>query len=242
MSDPLSYIPHVPDLRSFMLSDMVELSPSLRRCARSATTTREAGTAIVRFLRDAFVESDGTPQIALARLYRTARYADLSPELQAFAAADGPLDPSTTCLVLVASAGDLPEWNDPDRSVAHRAIALRSTRAVADLPMVARLLEQFDATEIVSGDARALERRATFDVFHVEDPHESPYVPAKDFVRDRSINSVVGFGGYLPPQDLFAVVLFCRPPMAATTAEMFSSLGLSAKLALLDRVQDGVLT
>lgn len=215
---------------------MVEFSPALRRCARTATTIQDAADAVVRLFIDSFRDADGTRQIALARLYRTARFSGLTPELQAFAAAGSDLRPDTVCLTLIGSAGERLEWNDPSRSVTHRAIPLNSTRAVADLPMIARLLEQFDATQIIEGDTSALEGRGTFDVFHVADPMQSPYVPAKDFVVETGIRSVIGFGGFLPPEDLFAVILFCRTEMAAVTAEMFSPLGLSAKLALLDLV------
>lgn len=227
----------VPDLRGFSLADLMQLSPKLRRAGDGATSMEEAGTRIVRTLRDGFLDEEGGPQLELVRLYRTTRPQDLDDDLLAFASADGPLDPNTPVMTLLASAGSEEAWNDRKRSEGHRAIPLRSQRAEELSPMISRLFEQFGAEPLLTGDVRPLEKRSNFDVFHVGDPLESPFVPAKDFVRDYGIRSVVGFGAFLPPADMFAAILFSNVPIAADTATMFPALALSVKIALLQTAE-----
>ncbi|MDQ6691403.1 MAG: sensor histidine kinase, partial [Candidatus Dormibacteraeota bacterium] len=57
---------------------------------------------------------DGRPDCVLVRFYRTVRYERLPTDLQSFARATlGPESPrpDMKCLTLMATAGDLPEWN-----------------------------------------------------------------------------------------------------------------------------------
>jgi hypothetical protein len=61
----------------------------------------------------------------------------------------------------------------------------------------------------------------------------SPYVPAqREFVIPYGVKSVVGFGGLLPTGDLFAVILFTRVDVPRESAELFKTLALSTKLAM----------
>ena len=48
-----------------------------------------------------------------------------------------------------------------------------------------------------------------------------------------SLLSVLGFGGLLPDGNLFVVILFARAYIPHETAELFKTLALSAKLAVL---------
>jgi hypothetical protein len=62
----------------------------------------------------------------------------------------------------------------------------------------------------------------------------SPFIPAqKDFVLPYKVASVLGFGGLLPDGDLFAVIIFSRVAIPASTAEMFRTIALNLKLGLL---------
>ena len=62
----------------------------------------------------------------------------------------------------------------------------------------------------------------------------SPFVPAQEeFVIPFGIESVLGFGGVLPSKELFTVILFSKQKISRETAELFKSLALSLKLALL---------
>jgi len=75
--------------------------------------------------------------------------------------------------------------------------------------------------------------QSNFNVFHVPEAQGSPYVPAqKEFVIPYGVKSVVGFGGLLPTGDLFAVILFSRVHVPHESAQLFKTLALSTKLAM----------
>ena len=72
----------------------------------------------------------------------------------------------------------------------------------------------------------------TYNVFHVEEAPDSPYIPAQEeFVRPFGVRSVVGFGG-LVRDELFAVVLFSRVPVPRASADRFRTIALDVKSAL----------
>ncbi len=73
-----------------------------------------------------------------------------------------------------------------------------------------------------------------YNVFYVPQAVGSPLVPHQDdFVIPCSIQSVLGFGGLLPSGNLFAIVLFSKVPLPRETANLFKTLALSVKLAIL---------
>lgn len=201
----------------------------------------EAAGNVLDVLVEGLSPSGSPSPIALARFYRTMRAAELGTELRDVAAREGELDPDTLCLVLVATRGVEEAWNDRRRSVNHRAIPLQGTAALERSPMIAGLFDRFGTTELVAGGTGSVRERERFNVFHVEEAAGSPLVPAQEFVQRYGIRSVVGFGGSLPPADLFAAILFFTAPIDAATAELFAPLGLSVKLGVLDHAsQTGV--
>jgi two-component system, NtrC family, sensor kinase len=177
---------------------------------------------------------------ALVRFYKTHPYGALEPALQAFAqrsAGDVPLAETVACLTLLATAGDLPEWNVRQRSTGHQAIPLISAEMVLQLPMIAQLTHQFGlpVSSILEPDRTLLPSLdQTYNVFYVPEAEGSPYVPAQDgFVARYRIKSVLGFGGTLPTGELMAVILFTKTALPRHVADLFKSLALSAKLAVL---------
>jgi hypothetical protein len=81
-------------------------------------------------------------------------------------------------------------------------------------------------------------------VFHVENALGSPYIPAQaSFVEPFGVRSVLGFGFVIPPTHVFATILFSRQAVAPAVAELFKTLTLSLKVALLPiagrRIFDG---
>jgi PAS domain S-box-containing protein len=236
------------DIGALGLSDLVRLSSALRQ-PTGADSMEGAARAVVRYLYDTLLDKEtGEPSCALVRLYKTHRYADLDPDLKAFAAASSGavLTEGLSCLTLLASAGVREEWNDPRASVGHRAIPLPTAAVVQRSPMIHRLLVElgFDVERVV-GDRELMvdARPRPYNVFHVEEALGSPYVPAQEeFVVPYGIRSVVGFGGLLPDGELFAVILFSRTPISRECAEQFRTVTMSVGLALLpyvDRVFEG---
>jgi hypothetical protein len=71
-------------------------------------------------------------------------------------------------------------------------------------------------------------------VFYVDRAEGSPYIPAQtEFVQPQRIQSVLGFGGLLPSGELFATILFTRTYIPREVADLFKTLALNVKVALL---------
>jgi len=141
------------------------------------------------------------------------------------------------CLTLLASVGDLPEWNDRKTSRGHRAIPLPSADVVDSAPMIAQLIHQFglDVNTLLKPSPELLihlEQR-TYNIFFVPEAAGSPCVPAQDFVAQHGIKSVLGFGGMLPMGDLFAVIMFTKVAIPTETVSMFKTLALGVKVAII---------
>jgi PAS domain S-box-containing protein len=143
-----------------------------------------------------------------------------------------------TCLTLLGTAGEKPEWNERHRSRRYRSIPLADKQALSQFPMVSQLLQQLgvDFTSKIQPKSDLLvdQTEHTLDVFHVTEAKGSPFVPAQDeFVIPFGIESVLGFGGVLPSKEFFTVILFSRVRISRETAELFKRLAVSVKSALL---------
>lgn len=235
-------------LGHFTLSDMVRASAALRQLGRGAGSIEEFAQRVVEFLReDLTARTTGEAETTLIRFYKTHAYEGLPAELQSFA--QGLLGhetpaPAMKCLTLMATVGDEPAWCDRRASQGHRAVPLPSEEVVARLPMIAQLIRQFglDASTVVRPDPDVLLEldEKTYNVFHVAQAAGSAHIPAQDFVAVHNVAAALGFGGMLPNGDLFAVVLFSRVAIPDETAELFKTLAVSVKVALLPLV-DGPL-
>ena len=220
--------------------EAVELGVALQGMVRAARTVDAAATSIVQYLFRTLSTGDGSERAcALVRFYRTARYDRLDAQQAGFAqqALGATPDPAMKCFTLVATAGDEPEWNDPALSKGHRAIPLPSHAGVAQLPMVAQLFRELglDVGAFLAADPRLMVDIATntYNVFYVEEAAGSPHVPAQEnFVKPYGIRSVVGFGGVLPTEELYAVIMFTRVQVPRQNAAMFRVVALSVKEAL----------
>lgn len=225
------------NLTRFGLPEMVACSAILRQMGKGARSLPEVAQRSVDWLYSHLTDDGGQPACALVRLFQTRPAPDLPAELIRAAGLPEP-PPQVPCLVLLATAGQQPEWNSPVLSVNHRAIALTSPEAVAGTPMIAQMLQQFgvNVAALFQHDQSLLMEQGqhTFNVFHVPTAADSLWVPAQtDFVRAHQIQSVLGCGGLLPCGSLFALILFSKAPISRPTAEQFKPLALSLKLAIL---------
>jgi hypothetical protein len=214
---------------SFDVDDVKRSGDVIRTLGDGAASMEEAAQRVVQYL---YEELDGA---LLVRLYKTHPFGKLPAAVQDFVGE--PVDPDVRCLTLLGTAGDLQEWNDRRSSRGHQAIPLPSEHVVQQLPMVLQLITQLglDVTTVLRPDpdaARALSQR-TYDVFHVPDAVESPYVPAKDFVEAHAVKSALGFGGMLYTGDFYAVVLFSKETISADTAQVIKILSLPVRVPLL---------
>lgn len=229
-------------LRNLSLADLSAASGRLRKLGQGARSLEEAANRVVRFIYDEFGDGAGNEKpCALVRLYKTHRMGELPPTLQEFAGnanADDALTATARCLVLMATTGAEESWRSRSTSKGHQAIPLPSLEAVHRLPMVSQLLVQlgFDVSAVISADPALMvdNEQRSFNVFHVSDALGSPFIPAQQgFVERYGIKSVLGFGGLLPAGEIYAVILFSRIPIGRGTAEMFKTLALATKLALM---------
>jgi hypothetical protein len=175
-------------------------------------------------------------------MYKTHAFGELPAPLQTFASGvfgeAEELKPTTKCLTLMATAGDIAAWNERATSSGHKAIPLPSAQVVAQLPMVAQLVRQLgiEVTSLLAADTSFLvdAEQKTYNVFYVPDAEGSPFIPAQEqFVLPYRVRSVIGFGGILHTGDLFAVIMFSKVPIVRNTAEMFKTLALNVKMAVL---------
>jgi len=240
-------IPQKSEDFELSLGQIMKIGADLRRFGESCHSMEEAAGRVVRYLHENLVrESDGARLCALVRLFKTHSYANLAPELQESARgllSDHEPFPEMNCLTLIATAGAVPEWNEREASAAHKAIPLPSEAFVARFPMVSQLIHQFglETSALLKPRSEILLdfEKQKFGLFHIPDADDSPYVPAQeDFVVPFGIESVLGFGSMLPRGSMFAVIIFSRLRISKRTAEMFESIGLNAKLALLPVVSE----
>jgi hypothetical protein len=232
------------DLSRFTLRDMTELGGVLRKLGDEAESMEEVADRVVCTLRERLVDpAAGAPACALVRFFKTHAYDELDEELRAFARGlleePGAVPPDMKCLTLLATAGERPDWNDPRTSAGHRAIPLVSEEIVSQAPMISRLLSEL-GVEVKALLKRSPEllvepQRSSFNVFYVARARNSSSIPAqRDFVEAVGIESVLGFGGMLPTGDIFVVILFSKVPIPRETAELFRTLSLNVKMAVLD--------
>jgi len=220
---------------------MTQVGANLRKLGEGAGSMEEVANRIVQYLYNQFI-SQTTKQKAcvLVRLFKTHPFGELEEPLLGFAT--NMLRGTTAsremkCLTLLATAGEKPEWNSRLTSEGHKAIPLPSERAVQNAPMISQLLSQlglsFSALQNPDPTLMLELEQSAFNVFHVPEAQGSAYVPAqKEFVIPYGVKSVVGFGGLLPTGDLFAVILFSKVHVSRESAELFKTLALSAKLAM----------
>jgi two-component system NtrC family sensor kinase len=230
------------DLSRFSLSDMTRCGMELRRLGEHASGMEEVGERIVRY----FYEQLRTPDLArpacvLVRVFVTQPLAALDDGQRAFVeklVGDASVTPTLKCLSLLATAGDEQAWNSRHTSAGHKALPLRSEESIARSPMIAQLMQQLgiDIGALLAADPRFMLDldQHTFNVFHVAEATGSSYIPAQDqFVIPYEVRSVLGFGGVLPNNELFATIMFTRVSVPRTVADMFRPLALNQKLALL---------
>lgn len=234
--------PSTYDMANFTIREVTECGRVLRGTGEGAKSMEEVAGRIVRHLYAGLVDGQaGTPACSLVRFFKTHIYERLDDELQGFARnmlESRPAQPDMKCLVLLATAGERPEWNQRRDSKGHKAIPLPSEQVVLQLPMVRNLIKQLGVSvnTVIKPDPKLLldMEQGTYNVFHVADAIGSPYVPAqREFVIPYGIRSVLGFGGLLPSGDLFVIIMFLKVPVPKEAAELFKNLSLNIKVAIL---------
>lgn len=229
-------------LASFSISDMTECASELRKLGAGATSAQNVAQRIASYLYQQLGnDQTGRQDCALVRCFLTRPYRDLDPQSQDCARrglACGPGSLDMKCLTLFGTAGEKSEWNERHRSRRYRSIPLADKQVLSQFPMVSQLLQQLgvDLTSQTQpeSDLPVDWTNHTLDVFYVAEAKGSPYVPAQvSFVIPYGIESVLGFGGVLPSNEFFVVILFSRVRISRETAELFKPLAMTVGSALL---------
>jgi PAS domain S-box-containing protein len=240
----------VMDLAKFDLNNMIECGRAVRKAGEAASSMEEAAGEIIQLFRRTLVDGQtGEANCPLIRCFKTHPLSQLPPDLEQIARGSLSdkryLRPDLPCLTLLGTAGDAEPWNDRRSSRSHAAIPLESVEMVERAPMIASLLRQLGLKiEIaLNPDSRLIldADQYTFNVFHVEDAQGNPSIPAQaEFVKPYGIQSALGFGGLLPGGELFIIIMFSRVTIPRETADMFRTIALGVKLALLPFVGGAV--
>lgn len=209
---------------------------SLRGELGSTRTLESAAAVVTRALCTQFAEST-----ALARVYALVPYRELEPGVARFvdelAVKTGQSErvlPTTPVLTLLGTHGAKEEWCDRKRSAGHAGIPLVSAEFVQAIPMVARLFKELGvdlAWLDAAPDMNARRLLGGFNgLFYVDDATTARdalgrlIIPAQDFVKEQSVKTVFGMGGFYPDNTLLAIIVFARERLQKNQVERFSSL------------------
>jgi two-component system NtrC family sensor kinase len=230
------------DLRRMTLRNMSECGLALRQLGNNADSMEDVSNQIIQYFYKNLVQQNSDEKACvLIRFFKTHSYGELLPELQEYVCKifdTDVINNSLKCLTLMATAGELPEWNLRNQSVKHQVIPLGSKEAIAQIPMISQLFHQLglNTDTVVQPDPDLLTdlEQRMYNIFYVPNALESPYIPAKEsFIIPFDVKSVVGFGGVLPSGNMFAIVMFLKVIVPRMTVDLFRPLSLNVKMAIL---------
>jgi hypothetical protein len=153
-------------------------------------------------------------------------------------------------VVLLATRGEKPRWNDRHASRDHLAVPLASPASVESIPMIASLLRQLGAevrpapdgsAQLVWQGAGAI-KLGTFYVFDARtrlDARGQLIIPERSFVQEHDVRTVLGVGGTLPGGTLFAIILFARQHVTRSVAELLVPMAEDFASLARQAVEDG---
>jgi hypothetical protein len=134
-------------------------------------------------------------------------------------------------LVLMASRGARPAWNDRYASRGHVAIPLASRSFVHSAPMIASLLHELGVEPRSSWppplDDSSEGKMKTFYVFDAStttDPSGRRTICDEGFVREHDVRTVFGVGNGHGTSPAFVMVLFARQHVTRAVADRFKPL------------------
>lgn len=230
------------DLTKFTLRDMSECGFALRQTAQNADCMEDVSNSIIKYFYENFIDKNtGKKNCILVRFFKTHPFGKLTPQLQEYALellGKNQVKDDLKCLTLLATAGELPEWNSRHQSVGHKAIPLASEDNIHRIPMISQLIKQLGLNSgiLLKTDPNLLidiEQRM-YNVFYVSNALGSPYIPSqKSFVIPFGVKSVIGFGGLLPSGEMFAVMMFLRVIVPQKIVALIRPLALNVKTAIL---------
>jgi len=230
------------DLTEFNFRDLSECGLMLRQLGKNAQSMEAASNVIIKYLYENLVNRKTQEKsCVLIRLFKTHSYGKLTPQLQKYVQnilKKTEINHDLKCLILLATAGEKPEWNYRDRSVGHQAIPLINEEAIAKAPMISQLIKQLglEPSILIEPDPSLFVdvEQQICQIFYVSDALDSPYIPVKkSFVIPFNVKSVLGCGGLLPSGDTFVLLMFLKVELPKVTLDLLRHLTLNIKMAIL---------
>ena len=206
---------------------------------KKSGSTEALASDTLNYLYNKLNDGDDNP-CALMRFFRTIPFAELTPDLRDIAAASVAKGPAelVNCLTLLATRGIEPQWNERFSSRGHQVIPLVSEEMVQKAPMIAQLIKRLgiNISQVVQPNPTLFlhPSEKNYNVLYVPEAKGSSTIVAQsDFVDQYGVRSVIGLGGLLPTGEMFAVMIFFRVFIPASTAERFVLLarGLESAIA-----------
>ena len=230
------------DFSSFNMAEAVKCGRDIRELGAKAETMEDVAEEVVRFFYDNFIDAaTGEKSCVLVRFFKTHDFNKLHGNLQTFAT--NMMEDTTTpysfkCFTLLGTHGLDEKWLSRRDSSGHQAIPLPSDHVVEQIPMMCNLIKQMglEINSVINPDPEVVMdlSRKTFNVFHILDAEDSPYVPAQDqFVKRYGVKTVLGCGGVLPSGNVFVVIIFSKTPIDKKTASYFATLALNIKMIVM---------
>jgi len=222
--------------------EMDKLGQAIVGLGLHADGVEELANQIVETVYEGFRLPDGSPMTALMRFFLTIPVRSLPADLQnSLLAENRDLSMETNCLTLLATRGQLPEWNSRHKSKGHQAIPLTSAEFLEKAPMIHRL-----STELGVSTNRMIQpapmhfvkpSEKTYTYFHVPEAAVSPSITAqKTFVQPFGIHSVVAIGGTLSTGSMFSLIGFFKKSISKKEAANFNRLAGSIETAVINVV------
>jgi hypothetical protein len=229
----------VHDLEQFSLRSMTECGVALRKAGSGNSSMEDVAAETLEYLSSTLTFADRAEgACALARFFITQRYSQLPKDVQqklAIKQASSDSDPA--CVLLIATRGFKPEWNERRSARNQLAIVLSKDDALSDYPMLAGITSQLDAPlETIQTHTVFISEQNpdNYYAFYLPDVLSASSIPAQDeFVVPNGVRAVVGYGGELPSGCLYTVVLFLRVAISRQVALAFRPFALNTKIALL---------
>lgn len=201
------------------------------------------------------IHSELTESLALARVFLTTPFDSLSPFHLEFAngiaggaGITSDMTADTPILSLLATRGVEAAWNDVKQSQGHVGIPLASEEFVGGIPMLARLLQEFDVgSGLVKGDFSLRGEESAMRSFFVrdaatgQDDQGRDIIPMQDFVADYGVRSVFGIGGpyWENSQHVLVCIFFAKETLERSVLTRLQPLFEHFKEATAPLVQQG---
>ncbi|HEY9677712.1 MAG TPA: hypothetical protein V6C76_06870 [Drouetiella sp.] len=167
------------------------------------------------------------PACALLRFFHTMPLSSLQDQAQVHSRKHT-LNEDSNCLTLLATRGQVPDWNSRLKSKEHQAIPMQSVELVKKMPMVAAMIDEIGVpadrmvkpspTNFINPSSKSYKN------FFIADAPDSTALEKSKFVNLYGIRSVLGLGGLTTLGATYVIIGFFKRTLAENEAEHLTGL------------------